>query len=142
MPSHSLLGKLSSLETKGYGAGERFIEKALELICDSPEAAYDGYHSTTSNSVLFSKSFDWDKRLREFGPAARLFLWLHWKQAGAGSKLKLTVPEVVQALSASERTVRSHKAVLEEKGYLEVTLSKDNDYLWTAKYDPGSGSGS
>src|SRR5208283_1271477 len=69
MPSHSLLGKLSSLETKGYGAGERFIEKALELICDSPEAAYDGYHSTTSNSVLFSKSFDWDKRLREFGTA-------------------------------------------------------------------------
>ena len=135
------LEKLFSIPMKGHGSAERFVEKALELIRNSPEAEYDGYHSTTADSVLFSKSFDWDQRLREFGPAARLFLWLHWKQAEAGSKLRLTVPEVVQALGASERTVRSHKAVLEEKGYLEVTLSKDNDYLWTTKYNPGSESG-
>jgi hypothetical protein len=132
------LEKLFSIPMKGHGSAERFVEKALELIRNSPEAEYDGYHSTTADSVLFSKSFDWDQRLREFGPAARLFLWLHWKQAAAGSKLRLTVPEVVQALGASERTVRSHKAVLEEKGYLEVTLSKHNDYLWSTKYNPSS----
>ncbi len=132
------LENLFSIPMKGHGSAERFVEKALELICNSPEAEYDGYHSTTADSVLFSKSFDWDKRLREFGPAARLFLWLHWKQAGAGSKLRLTVPEVVLALGASERTVRSHKAVLEEKGCLEVTLSEHNEYLWSTKYNPSS----
>jgi hypothetical protein len=45
----SKLKTLFSIPMKGQGSVERFIEKALELICNSPEAAYDGYHSTTSN---------------------------------------------------------------------------------------------
>lgn len=139
--SRSKLENLFSIPMKGHGAGERFIEKALELICNSPEAAYDGYHSTTSNSVLFSKSFDWDKRLREFGPAARLFLWFHWKQAEVGTKLALTVPQVAGHLGMNERTLQKHKALLQRLGYLKVEATRDKESLWVALYNVGSDSG-
>jgi hypothetical protein len=137
----SKLKKLFSIPMKGHGSAERFIEKALELICNSPEAAYDGYHSTTSNSVLFSKSFDWDKRLREFGAAARLLFWLHWKQAEAGTKLVLTVPQVAGLLGMNERTLQKHKALLQRLGYLKVEATRDKESLWAALYNVGSYSG-
>ncbi|MGO9572197.1 MAG: hypothetical protein ACLP5H_32165 [Desulfomonilaceae bacterium] len=126
---------------KGHGAGERFIEKALELICNSPEAEYDGYHSTTADSVLLSKSFGWDKRLREFGPAARLFLWLQWRQAEAGTKLALTVPQVAGLLGMNERTLQKQKALLQRLGYLNVEATRDKESLWVAQYNVGSDSG-
>jgi hypothetical protein len=137
----SKLKNLFSIPMKGHGSGERFIEKALELICNSPEAAYDGYHSTTSNAVLFSKSFDWDERLKEFGPGARLFLWLHWKQAEAGTKLALTVPQVAAHLGINERTVQKHKALLQRLGSLNVEATRDKESLWVALYNVGSDSG-
>jgi hypothetical protein len=136
----SKLEKLFSIPMKGHGVAERFVKKALELICRSPETAYDGYRSTTADSILFSQSFDWDKRLREFGSASRLFLWLHWKQAEAGTRLALTVPQVAEHLGINERTLQKHKALLQRLGYLKVEATRDKESLWVAQYNIGSDS--
>ncbi len=80
------LEKLFAVPMKGPGAAERFTVMALSHILRSPESPYDGHHSDTGNEILFSKAFAWEQKLREFGSAARLFIWFHWKQAEAGGK--------------------------------------------------------
>ncbi len=94
--SKAALEKLFGVPMKGPGAAERFAGMASVLIKQSPESPYDGHHSDAGNEILFSKTFDWQEKLREFGSAARLFVWLHWKQAEAGAKLIFTVPELAR----------------------------------------------
>jgi hypothetical protein len=125
---------------KGPGAAERFASMASGLIAQSPESPYDGHHSDTGDAVLFSKAFGWEVQLREFGPAARLFVWLHWKQAEAGAKLIFTVPELARQIGLNERTLQKHKATLQDLGYLAVESGEDGKSVWSVKYNPGSGS--
>jgi len=40
------------------GSVDTFIQKAVDLICNSPEAPYDGYNGRTETTVLLSKRFD------------------------------------------------------------------------------------
>ena len=104
---------------KGPGAAERFASTASGLIAQSLETPYDGHHSDMGEAVLLSKAFDWEAKLREFGPAARLFVWIHWKQAEAGATLIFTVPELARQIGLSERTLQKHKATLQSLGYLD-----------------------
>ncbi len=136
------LKKLFAVWMKGPGSAERFASMASGLIVQSPESPYDGHHSDTGEAVLFSKAFDWEGTFREFGPAARLFVWLHWKQAESGSKLIFTVPDLARQLGLNERTLQKHKALLQRLGYLTVEATSDRGQAWLVRYNPGSGSGS
>jgi hypothetical protein len=133
------LEKLFSVPMKGSGAAQRFSSMALSLISGSPESPYDGHHSDTGNEILFSKAFEWQEKLGDFGPAARLFVWLHWKQAEAGAKLIFTVPELARQMGVNERTLQKHKATLQSLGYLEVESGDGVESAWSARYNPGSG---
>jgi hypothetical protein len=113
---------------------------ASGLIVRAPESPYDGHHSDTGESILFSKAFNWRESLREFGPAARLFVWLHWKQAEAGAKLTFTVPELARQIGVNERTLQEHKETLQSFGYLELEFVEGGKSAWTVRYNPGSGS--
>jgi hypothetical protein len=132
------LEKLFGVPMKGPGAAERFASMASGLIAQSPETPYDGHHSDMGDAVLFSKVFDWKEKLREFGPAARLFVWLHWKQAEAGAKLIFTVPELARQIGVNERTLQKHKATLKGLGYLTVESGEDGKSVWSVRYNPGS----
>jgi hypothetical protein len=134
------LEKLFAVPMKGPGAAERFASMASVLITQSPESPYDGHHSDMGEAVLFSKAFDWEGTLREFGSAARLFVWLHWKQAEAGAKLIFTVPELARQIGVNERTLQKHKAILQSLGYLTVEPGEDAKSVWSVRYNPGSGS--
>lgn len=134
------LEKLLAVPMKGPGAAEKFSSMASDLIMQSPETQYDGHHSVTGEAVLFSKAFDWGQKLREFGPAARLFVWIHWKQAEAGAKLIFTVPELARQTGVNERTLQKHKATLQSLGYLEVQSMEGGKSAWSVRYNPGSGS--
>lgn len=134
------LEKLFAVPMKGPGAAERFTSMSSGLIIQSPENSYDGHHSGKGEAVLFSKAFDWAGKLHEFGPAARLFLWLHWKQAEAGTRLIFTVPELARQIGVNERTLQKHKATLQSKGYLEVESVEGGRSAWSVRYNPGSGS--
>jgi hypothetical protein len=136
------LKKLFAVPMKGPEAAQRFVAMALGLILRSPESPYDGHHSDTGEAVLFSKSFDWEEKLREFASAARLFLWLHWKQAEAGAKLRFTVPQLAQDIGVNERTLQKHKGTLQSLGYLEVESGDGGRSVWSVRYNPGSGSDS
>lgn len=133
------LEKLFAVPMKGPGAGERFAGMASGLIMRSPESSYDGHHSVMDEVVLFSKAFDWEEKLREFGPAARLFVWLHWKQAQAGAKLTFTVPQLAREIGLNERTLQKHKATLQSLGFLEVESAEGGNSAWSVRYNPGSG---
>jgi hypothetical protein len=134
------LDKLFAVPMKGPGATERFASMASDLIVCSPESPYDGHHSGSGDAVLFSKALDWEEKLREFGPAARLFVWLHWKQAEAGAKLTFTVPKLARQIGVNERTLQKHKATLQSLGYLEVESADDGKSACSERYNSGSGS--
>lgn len=134
------LEKLFAVPMKGPGAAERFASMASVLIAQSPESPYDGHHSDMGEAVLLSKAFDWEEKLREFGPAARLFVWLHWKQAEAGAKLIFKVPELARQIGVNERTLQKHKAILQSFGYLAVESGEDGKSVRSVRYNPGSGS--
>ena len=131
------LEKLFSAPVKGKGAGERFAKRALKLITESPLMPYDGFNSVVEDSILLSNSFDWTARLSELGIAARLFLWIHWRQAEAGSRLRLTDQDVAVALGADPRTIQNHKQLLVERGYLRVEPTTNKSSVWSAQYDLG-----
>ncbi len=125
------LERLFSIPMKGKGSGKRFVETALAVILRAPEAPYDGYNSDTGQAILLSRTFDWQNVLPEMGTASRLFLWVHWRQAEAGSKLRMTVQDVADALGVDKRTVQMHKKFLVDNGYLEVDERRN---LWAANY--------
>ncbi|MBM3299028.1 MAG: hypothetical protein FJY85_03640 [Deltaproteobacteria bacterium] len=133
------LEKLFAVPMKGPGAAERFASMASGLIARSPTCEYGGHQSATGEAVLFSKAFAWGEKLRDFGPAARLFVWLHWKQAEAGSKLALTVPQLARQIGLNDRTLQKQKAVLQNLGYLNVDLTSGGEQAWSVRYNPGSG---
>ncbi len=112
--SKNALEKLFAVPMKGPGAAERFSAMALNLITGSPESPYDGHNSDKGDEILFSKAFDWAEKLHEFGSAARLFIWIHWKQAEAGAKLIFTVPELALQIALNERSVQKYKATLQK----------------------------
>jgi hypothetical protein len=132
------LERLFSLPTSGRGAPQRFTAKATEVITGAPEVPYDGYNADTGNAILFSRSFPWEIRLKEFGAAARLFMWLHWKQAEARRRLMLTDEEVAKALGFPVRTVKEHARRLVKAGYVEVSHEDKPKISWSAKYRSGS----
>jgi hypothetical protein len=129
------LEKLFAVPVKGRGAGERFVKLALDLITGSPFIPYDGFSSATAVSILLSSTFDWTAKLAEFGIASRLFIWVHWRQAEAGSRLRLTDQDVANALGVDRRTIQNHKQVLVELCYLKVEPADKKMSLWSARYD-------
>ena len=131
------LEKLFAIPVKGRGAGERFVKLALGLITGSPLVPYDGFNSCVGGSILLSSSFDWTAKLAEFGIASRLFIWVHWRQAESGSRLRLTDQDVAVALGLDRRTIRNHKQLLVELGYLKVEPADGKMSLWSAQYDSG-----
>jgi hypothetical protein len=130
------LEKLFAVPMKGRGSGERFVKLALDLIIESPFMPYDGFTSAEGDSILLSSTFDWPARLAEFGIASRLFLWVHWRQSEAGSRLRLTDQDVAVALGVDRRTIQNHKQLLVEQGYLRVEPADEKFSLWSAQYDP------
>ena len=110
------------------------MAKAVEIITGAPEVPYDGHNADTGDAILFSRSFPWEIKLKEFGPAARLFIWLHWKQAEAQRKLVLTHEEIAKALGIPIRTVRGYARMLVKAGYIEVSQEDKPKNSWSAKY--------
>ncbi len=121
---------------KGRGAGERFVQLALKAITSSPLVPYDGFNSSVGDAILLSSTFDWTVKLREFGIASRLFIWVHWRQAEAGSKLRLTDQDVANALGVDRRTIQNHKQVLVDLGYVKVEPADEKMSLWSAQHEP------
>ena len=95
---------------------------------------YDGYNADTAEAILFSRSFLWEIKLKEFGPAARLFIWLHWKQAEAQRRLGLTHDEIAKSLGIPVRTMKEHARRLVRAGYIEVSHEDKPKNSWSAKY--------
>ncbi len=133
VPKEDLV-RLFRLPSSGRGAPQRFVAKAVEVITGAPEVPYDGHNSDTGDAILFSRSFPWETQLQEFGPASRLFVWLHWKQAEAQRKLVLTHEEIAKALGIPVRTVRGYTRMLTKAGYIEVSLENKPKNSWSAKY--------
>lgn len=129
------LEKLFSVPTKGRGAGERFVKLALDVITRSPLLSYDGLSSAGEDSILLSSAFDWAAKLMEFGIASRLFIWVHWRQAEAGSRLRLTDQDVAGMLGVDRRTIQNHKQLLVERAYLKAEPADEKMSLWSASYD-------
>ena len=128
------LEKLFAVPMKGRGSGERFARKAVELVTGSPETAYHGVTSDAGDTVLMSKSFDWQATLPELGAAARLFLWVHWRQAEREARLDLSDGEVADALGIDRRTLQRQKQVLINHGFLTVARVDDTRSLWSVSY--------
>jgi hypothetical protein len=128
------LEKLFTIPSKGRGASARFVEKAQNVINSAPEEPYDGHRADTGKAILFSRSFDWRTKLVEMGSAARLFLWIHWRQAEAGSKLSFTDQEMAEALHVDRRTIQTWKQSLVRGGYLEISETEEQMSLWSANY--------
>ena len=118
------LERLFRLPPSGRGAPQRFAAKAVEIITGAPEIPYDGHNADTGDAILFSRSFPWEIKLKEFGPAARLFIWLHWKQAEAQRKLVLTHDEIAKALGIPTRAVSEHARRLMKAGCIEVSRGR------------------
>jgi len=129
-----VLERLFRLPTSGRGTPQRFVAKAIEVITASPEVPYDGHNTDTGDSILFSRSFPWEIKLKEFGAAARLFIWLHWKQAEAQRKLMLTDEEVAKALGIPITTMKGWTRELVKADYVEVSHDNKPIYSWSAKY--------
>lgn len=133
VPKESL-NMLFRLPSSGRGAPQRFVAKAVEIITGAPKVLYDGHNADTGDAILFSRSFPWEIKLKEFGAAARLFIWLHWKQAEAQRKLEMTQEEMGKALGAPIKTLRGWIAVLVKAGYVEVSEGSKPKKSWSAKY--------
>ena len=128
------LERILSIPLKGRGASARFVTIALQIICSAPEEPYDGHKADTGKAILFSRSFDWKAKLPEMGSAARLFLWVHWRQAEAGARLSLTDQEIAEALNVDRRTIQTWKQFLVGSGYLEVSEAEGRRSIWSANY--------
>jgi len=128
------LERLFRLPTSGRGAPQRFVARAVEAITGAPEIPYDGHNADAGDAILFSRSFPWEIKLKEFGAAARLFIWLHWKQAEEQRKLMLTHEEVARALGIPIKTMKGWTRELVKAGYVEVSQDSKQKYSWSAKY--------
>jgi len=128
------LERILSVPLKGRGASARFVTIALQIICSAPEEPYDGHKADTGKAILFSRSFDWKAKLPEMGSAARLFLWVHWRQAEAGARLSLTDQEIAEALNVDRRTIQTWKQSLVRAGYLEILEAEDQMSFWSTNY--------
>ncbi len=128
------LERILSIPLKGRGASARFVTIALQIICSAPEEPYDGHKADTGKAILFSRSFDWKAKLPEMGSAARLFLWVHWRQAEAGARLSLTDQEIAEALNVDRRTIQTWKQSLVRAGYLEISEAEDQMSFWSTNY--------
>ena len=128
------LERILSIPLKGRGASARFVTIALQIICGAPEEPYDGHKADTGKAILFSRSFDWKAKLPEMGSAARLFLWVHWRQAEAGARLSLTDQEIAEALNVDRRTIQTWKQSLVRTGHLEISEAEYQRSLWSANY--------
>jgi len=133
------LERLFGLPHSGRGAPQRFAAKAVEVITGASEVPYDGHNADTGDTILFSRSFPWETRLKEFSPAARLFIWLHWKQAETQRKLMLSNEEIGKALGIPTRTVIEHARRLLKAGYIEVSQGDNSKKSWSAKYRSEAG---
>ncbi|MGB6068495.1 MAG: hypothetical protein WBG50_27115, partial [Desulfomonilaceae bacterium] len=129
------LQKLFSIPIKGRGAGGRFANLALKLITGSPLVPYDGFNSAVGDSILLSSTFDWNLKLAKLGIVSRLFIWVHWRQAEMGSRLRLTDQDVADALEVDRRTIQSHKQLLVELGYLKIEPADEKMSLWSGQYE-------
>ena len=134
-----VLEKLFRLPTSGRGAPQRFAAKAIEIIRGAPEVPYDGHNADTGDAILFSRSFSWEIKLKEFGPAARLFIWLHWKQAEAQRRLELTHEEIARALGIPIRAMKECTRRLVKSGFIEVSQGDKPKNSWSAKYRSDAG---
>jgi len=128
------LERLFRLPTSGRGAPQRFVAKAIEIITGAQQVPYDGHNADTGDAILFSKSFPWEAKLEEFGAAARLFIWLHRKQAEEQRKLMLTHEEVARALGIPIKTMKGWTRELVKAGYVKVSQDSKQKYSWSAKY--------
>lgn len=133
------LERLFRLPQSGRGAPQRFAAKAVEIITGAPEVPYDGHNSDIGDAILFSRGFQWETKLKEFGPAARLFIWLHCKQAEAKRKLVLTENEIAKTLGIPIRTMRKHIRSLVKAGCIEVSQEDTPKKSWSAKYRSDAG---
>jgi hypothetical protein len=133
------LDRLFRLPTSGRGAPRRFTAKAIEVITGASEVPYDGHNADTGDAILFSRSFPWETKLKEFGAAARLFIWLHWKQAEAQRKLILTHEEIAETLGIPIKTMKGWTRELVKKGYVEVSHEDKAKNSWSAKYRSDAG---
>jgi hypothetical protein len=128
------LEKLFRLPSSGRAAPQRFVAKAVEIITRAPQVLYGGHNADAGDAILFSKSFQWEIKLKEFGPSARLFIWLHWKQAEAKRKLELTYEEIAKALRIKTSGVKESARLLVKVGFIEVSQEDRPKNLWSAKY--------
>jgi len=128
------LERLFLLPTSGRGAPQRFAAKAVEIITRAPEVTYDGHYADIGDAILFSRSFLWEIKLKEFGPAARLFIWLHWKQAEAQRRLELTHEEIAKSLCTKPGSVKESARLLVKAGFIEVSQEDKPKNSWSAKY--------
>jgi len=128
------LGRLFRLPHSGRGAPQRFAAKAVEIITGAPQVPYDGHNADTGDAILFSRSFPWEINLKEFGPAARLFIWLHWKQAEAQRRLELTHEEIAKALCTKPGSMKEYARQLVRAGFIEVSQEDKPKNSWSAKY--------
>lgn len=133
------LERLFRLPHSGPKASDRFILKAVELITGAPQLPYDGHNADTSNAILFSRRFPWEIKLKEFGPAARLFIWLHWKQAEAQRRLELAYDEIAKALGIQPTTLKEYTRKLLKAGYIDVSQEDKPKNFWSAKYRSEAG---
>ena len=102
---------------------------ALQIICNAPEEPYDGHNADTGKAILLSRSFDWKAKLPEMGSAARLFLWVHWRQAEAGARLSLTDQEIAEASECGqEGPFKRGKQSLVGPGILRSLKQKDKEH--------------
>ncbi len=128
------LERILSIPLKGRGASARFVTIALQIICGAPEEPYDGHKADTGKAILFSRSFDWKAKLPEMGSAARLFLWVHWRQAEAGARLSLTDQEIAEALNVDRRTIQTWKQSLVRTAHLEISEAEYQRSSRSANY--------
>jgi len=128
------LERLFRLPTAGRGAPQRFVAKAIEIITAAQQVPYDGHNADTGNAILLSRSFPWEIKLKEFGAAARLFIWLHWKQAEEQRKLMLTDEEIADALGIPIKTMKGWTREIVKAGYVEVSEDSKPKNSWSAKY--------
>jgi hypothetical protein len=133
------LERLFRVPTSGRGAPDRFVAKAVEIITGAPEVPYDGHKADAIDAILFSRSFQWETMLKEFGPAARLFIWLHWKQAEAHRRLELTQDQVAKALGIRPITLKEYTRRLVKAGYIVVSQEDKPNNYWSAKYRSDAG---
>jgi len=128
------LERLFRIRHSGPKTSDRFVSKAIEIITGASQVSYDGHNADTGDAILLSRSFPWEIKLKEFGPAARFFLWLHWKQAEAHRRLELAYDEIAKALGIQPATVKEYARRLVEEGYIEISQGDKHKKSWSAKY--------